>query len=541
MVEALLSGFGGGLVVSKLLDTVLPFGMTAQGKLFKRQAALQRELEKDRENFQERMEERRMRFQANLEAQRAELQKYLTERNIEANREIALFQARAMRRTQMMLAQENARNVLQDHLLQDALRTFPLNVSPLVLLHNQGHSPGHLLAFAESEQPDALSLCQAYEEVEAWRRRPEPLNIFVAPTHIDSKIKNRRALSDQIWDTVYQRIESFFTRHYSRTGSHPVIFYPTAWSDNSTPGMHAAETLHFFLKDLPCIVIEPRFDGSTFRLMFSAWGMGYNSTVHHRTELSFPVNIDIALATAAYERSRRALAALEEAERLLDPAETGFADIKKTLTRNLDLYEALHIDDRIAQGRMDEVEALGIYNIFNIEPSQDLAGLAEKFASQIGLNLAVLADIHHLRCYDAAPLLPGLLKKEFPDLYKSRPLRESIFNEYERTYTWLRREESEYDESGESRLIEAANVKKTLALTDEDEYAGSVAAMLSKYMADNFGQSRSTLEDNLSLAIELMRESDIAFFQRILEIDSVASNRTLYRRLNAKIFSLQNP
>ncbi len=105
----------------------------------------------------------------------------------------------------------------------------------------------------------------------------------------------------------------------------------------------------------------------------------------------------------------------------------------------------------------------------------------------------------------------------------------------------MRREEAEYDESGESRLIEAANIKKTLALTDEDEYAGSVAAMLSKYMADNFGQSRSTLEDNLSLAIELMRESDIAFFQRILEIDSVASNRTLYRRLNAKIFSLQNP
>ena len=51
MVEALLSGFGGGLVVSKLLDTVLPFGMTAQGKLFKRQAALQRELEKTEKIF----------------------------------------------------------------------------------------------------------------------------------------------------------------------------------------------------------------------------------------------------------------------------------------------------------------------------------------------------------------------------------------------------------------------------------------------------------------------------------------------------------
>jgi len=543
MIEALLSGFGGGLVVSKLLDTVLPFGMTAQGRLFKRQAALQRELEKDREDFQERLELRRMRFQANLEAQRAELQKYLTERNIEANREIALFQARAMRQTQMMLAQANAQNAMKNQLFQDALRTFPLNVSPLVLLENQGHKPEYLNEVVDKGQADALTLCQAYEEVEALRRQPEPLNIFVAPTYISSKIKDRRELSDQIWDTVYQRIESFFTRHYNRSGSHPVIFYPTAWSENSTPGMHAAETLHYFLKDLPCIVIEPRFDGSTFRLMFSAWGMAYASTTHHRTEMSFPVNIDMALASAALERSKRALAAIAEVEKMIDLTEIKptLAEEKKLLDQNFAIYTALHLEDRIAEGRMNEIEALGIYNIFNIKPAQDMSALADNLASQIGLNLAALADIHHLRSYDAAPLLPSLLKDEFPGFYASRDLRASLYAEYERTYTWLRREEAEYNGGGESRLIEAETVKKALDLTDDKGYINNVAAEVDKYMKENFGQSRPTLEENLTFAVEVMRPADIAFFERILEIDAVAENRSLYNRLDAKIFALQNP
>ncbi|WP_195334602.1 hypothetical protein [Bacteroides salyersiae] len=56
---------------------------------------------------------------------------------------------------------------------------------------------------------------------------------------------------------------------YNRSSNHPVVFFPTAWSDKSNPGMYASETLHFFLKYIPCVVIEPRFDGTTFRLMFS--------------------------------------------------------------------------------------------------------------------------------------------------------------------------------------------------------------------------------------------------------------------------------
>ena len=135
-------GTGGGLVVSKLLDYVVPFSWTPQGKLFKAQKAWQNELEEQRMNFQEKLEARRLRCQERIDEQRAELQKYLAEKGMKNNREIALFQARAMRQTQMLVAQENARNILHDHLLQDALRTFPLNVSPLVLLKNQSQSLG---------------------------------------------------------------------------------------------------------------------------------------------------------------------------------------------------------------------------------------------------------------------------------------------------------------------------------------------------------------------------------------------------------------
>ena len=442
----LIGGVGGGIIVSKLIDYLVPFSRTPQGKLFKEQKKWQQEVEEQRMNFQERLETRRLRCQENIEKQRMELQKYLQGRQIEANREIALFQARAMRQTQMLIAQENARNVLQDHLLQDALKTFPLNVSPLVLLKNQSQSLGHLLAFSESNGEKKTSIQQVYEEVEASRQQPDALNIFVAPVHIDSKIKNRKVLSDQIWDTVYQRIESFFTLNYNRSGDHPVIFYPTAWNDKYNPGMHAAETLHYFLKDLPCVVIEPRFDGTTFRMMFSAWGLGYNSTVHHRTELSFEINIDAVLACSVYERSRKTLNAIKEIDGLLDARQYGFGMMADSFQRNIDLFQALHIEQRMKENRMGEIDALGIYNIFKIEPVQDLATLAEYLSARIGLNLAVLADIHHLRSYDKDPVLPKLLKPYFPNLYNDKELREKLFKEYEESYIWLRREEIElYD------------------------------------------------------------------------------------------------
>lgn len=132
--------------------------------------------------------------------------------------------------------------------------------------------------------------------------------------------------------------------------------------------MHASETLHYFLKDLPCIVIEPRFDGKVFRMMFSVWGIGFGpgSDVHHRAEFSFPISLDAALARAAYERSQNALKVIEAIDEELEDANMyGFRTAKDMSRRNIELYEALHIEQRLKENRFKEVEALGVLVVFS--------------------------------------------------------------------------------------------------------------------------------------------------------------------------------
>lgn len=534
-----LGSIGGGIVASKLIDYCVPFSRTPQGKLFREQKKWQNELEEQRMDFQERLEAKRMHFQENLEAQKERFQQHLAEQNIKNSREIALFQAQAARQTQIMLAQENARNLLQDHMVQDALKTYPLNVSPLVLLKNRSRSISSLLRFSEKDGDKTTAVEQVFEEVKEARTHPEALNIFVAPVYVDSKIRNRKVLSDQIWDSIYQRMESFFTLHYNRRSDHPVVFFPTAWSDKYNPGMHASETLHFFLKDVPCVVIEPRFDGTTFRLMFSSWGIGYNSTEHHRTELSFPINIDVALACAVYDRSLKALDAIEEIDSLIDADTLGFREKRKLLKRNIDLYQALHIEQRIQENRLTEIEALGIYNIFAIEPLQDLAPLADYLSAQIGLNLAALADIHHLRSVDAEPLLPNLFKSYFPTLYKSKELRQQLADEYERSYRFLRQEEIELKAIEGVREAQFEAVKKQLELSES-----SSMEVVEKLWRDYAQKNYQIVADDFNDIVEeclygdCMTVDDIPFFESLLKNMDV-TNVKLYDALSQKLFELQ--
>ena len=534
-----LGSIGGGIVASKLIDYCVPFSRTPQGKLFREQKKWQNELEEQRMDFQERLEAKRMHFQENLEAQKERFQQHLAEQNIKNSREIALFQAQAARQTQIMLAQENARNLLQDHMVQDALKTYPLNVSPLVLLKNRSRSISSLLRFSEKDGDKTTAVEQVFEEVKEARTHPEALNIFVAPVYVDSKIRNRKVLSDQIWDSIYQRMESFFTLHYNRRSDHPVVFFPTAWSDKYNPGMHASETLHFFLKDVPCVVIEPRFDGTTFRLMFSSWGIGYNSTEHHRTELSFPINIDVALACAVYDRSLKALDAIEEIDSLIDADTVGFREKRKLLKRNIDLYQALHIEQRIQENRLTEIEALGIYNIFAIEPLQDLAPLADYLSAQIGLNLAALADIHHLRSVDAEPLLPNLFKSYFPTLYKNKELRQQLADEYERSYRFLRQEEIELKAIEGVREAQFEAVKKQLELSES-----SPMEVVEKLWRDYAQKNYQIVADDFNDIVEeclygdCMTVDDIPFFESLLKNMDV-TNVKLYDALSQKLFELQ--
>ena len=550
-----LGGIGGVMAINKIVDYVVPIKYQPQFKAQKerddrlqefqkrqqkenqlfqaerdaQQQAFQRqrdaeqrhfqmEMEANRMAFQERIEMRRLQVQKQLEEQRAKLTIALNEMNIKNSREIARFNAMAMRETQILVARENAQNLLQDRMVQDALKNFPLNISPLVLLKNRPHSLASLLRFTVGEN---CNMADVASDVMNYAENPEALNVFVAPVYVDSKIKNREILSRQIWDTTYQRLESFFTTYYNRRSERPVIFYPTAWNDKYSPGMHASETLHFFLRDMPCVVLEPRFDGNNFRIMVSSWGLGYTSTEHVRTELNFNINIDAILAYSVYERSKTALGVLNDLTKadIAETEKTPFFMQQRILERNIKLYESLRIDERIGnKEKMNEIDAFGIYNIFKIEPVQDLALLSDALSAQIGMTLASLTDIHHLRSTDTDPIFPELMKEHFPQLYSNEELRKLLYKSYERIFIHLRNEENYLLSPDERKLLvnireqQISKVRFDLELQSGENSKEEIEQQIRKYSKETFDFEDSDFRYVWETCLDEMSAKDKPFF-----------------------------
>lgn len=482
----------------------------------------QLEIEAKRLSYQERTEMRRLQLQEQMENKRMVLQESLAKRNIKNAQEIAKFQAVAMRETQILVARENAQNMLHDHLVQSALKDFPLNISPLVLLKNRPHSLSSLLRFTVGED---CNMGDVVSDVLGYADNPEALNIFVAPVYVDSKIKNRKVLSDQIWDTTYQRLESFFIEHYNRRSKRPVIFYPTAWNDKCHPGMHASETLHFFLRDMPCLVLEPRFDGQNFRLMISAWGLGYASTDHIRTELKFDLNIDAVLAQSAYQRSKKALSVIAGIVNADVPPslKASFASMESTLERNVLLYESLNMDEKIQNNQLDEIDSFGIYNIFKIEPVQDLSTLAYMLSAQIGMTLAALTDIHHLRSTDIDPILPSLLKEHFSELYAYEELRKLLFRSYENIFIYLRNEDTRLliseEDNNRLKLVREQQidlVRSELALISSSDIENEIEKKIRQYAEQEYKLTHEDFDELWDLCLDKIRMKDKPFFDPIL-------------------------
>lgn len=577
-----LGGIGGVMAINKIVDYVVPIKYQPQFKAQKerddrlqefqkrqqkenqmfqaerdaQQQAFQRqrdaeqrhfqlEMEVNRMAFQERIEMRRLQVQKQLEEQRAKLTIALNEMNIKNSREIARFNAMAMRETQILVARENAQNLLQDRMVQDALKNFPLNISPLVLLKNRPHSLASLLRFTVANNDNEVTECNLADvasDVMNYAENPEALNVFVAPVYVDSKIKNREILSKQIWDTTYQRLESFFTAHYNRRSKRPVIFYPTAWNDKYSPGMHASETLHFFLRDMPCVVLEPRFDGNNFRIMVSSWGLGYTSTEHVRTELNFNINIDAILAYSVYERSKTALGVLNDLAKadIAETEKTPFFMQKRILERNIKLYESLRIDERIGnKEKMNEIDAFGIYNIFKIEPVQDLALLSNALSAQIGMTLASLTDIHHLRSTDTDPIFPELMKEHFPQLYSNEELRKLLYKSYERIFIHLRNEENYLLSPDERKLLvnireqQISKVRFDLELQSGENSKEEIEQQIRKYSKETFDFEDSDFRYVWETCLDEMSAKDKPFFELLLpQIEDEAMQRQLKKKLN---------
>lgn len=576
LAEILLGTFGGAMILNKVIDYVVPTKYQPQFKAQKerderleefqkrqqkenqlfqaerdaQQQAFQRqrdaeqrhfqmEMEANRMAFQERIEMRRLQVQKQLEEQRAKLTIALNEMNIKNSREIARFNAMAMRETQILVARENAQNLLQDRMVQDALKNFPLNISPLVLLKNRPHSLASLLRFTVGEN---CNMADVASDVMNYAENPEALNVFVAPVYVDSKIKNREILSKQIWDTTYQRLESFFTTHYNRRSKRPVIFYPTAWNDKYSPGMHASETLHFFLRDMPCVVLEPRFDGNNFRIMVSSWGLGYTSTEHVRTELNFNINIDAILAYSVYERSKTALGVLNDLAKadIAETEKTPFFMQQRILERNIKLYESLHIDERIGnKEKMNEIDAFGIYNIFKIEPVQDLTLLSDALSAQIGMTLASLTDIHHLRSTDTDPIFPELMKEHFPQLYSNEELRKLLYKCYERIFIHLRNEENYLLSPDERKLLvnireqQISKVRFDLELQSGENSKEEIEQQIRKYSKETFDFNASDFRYVWETCLDEMSAKDKPFFELLLpQIEDEVMQRQLKKKLN---------
>lgn len=471
------------------------------------QERFQYELEAQRISFQEHLEMRRLQFQVKMEKHREEFQLALTkvqqdfqmtQTKIQQNfsRELAQFQAQAMRETQILVARENAQSMLENQMILDALKTFPLNISPMVLLNNRPHSLSSLMRYTVGDVEISGTNKQkmllkanpkdVIEDVINYVEHPEALNIFIAPVFVDSKVPFQKMISTRIWEITYQKIESFFTKNYSRDGKTPVVFYPTAWNDKYTSGVHASETLHYFLKDLPCIVLEPKFDGNKFRMTISFWGLGYASTEHHRTECDFNINTDLFIANAVYERSKNALDALKvlfNSDMLLDSEmRNKYMPLEHTFKKNMKFFEAFNlnkmneINEVERQKVFNQMSALGLGNIFTIDNTQDLEPLANYLSSQIGVLLAMLSDTHHLLSTGATPMLPQLMQKDgfFSELYADKSICMQLFNTYKSVYTQIRDEEVLLAEDEKKQFIyenrnhEINNVHDQLGISESN-------------------------------------------------------------------------
>lgn len=493
-------------------------------------------------NQRERLERDKMTLQQNLADQQERLQIYLQQQGHQNAQEIERFKALASRETQILMARENASNMLQDRLVQESLKTFPLNISPLVLLKNKPDNLTNLLRFAKISRQSNMFLpdvADVYVDVANYSKNPEALNIFIAPLHVNSTISDKDKLTQQIWDMIYQKVETYFTIHYNRRGDHPVIFYPTAWKDNSSAGQHASETLHFFLKDIPCLVIEPRFDGHSLNLMISGWNNGYLSSDHIRVQMNFKVNLYAFIIESVYSRSKKSLELLNKLGERIDDS---LKKKKEILEQNIRYYEELGLSAKIAEDNLADVEAIGLYELFDIEPSKDLKEVANNIAELLCLNLSVLADVHHLQSTDATPLLPSKYKQEFPIQYEDMDLRQQVYQCYEGVYISLRSQDASSVELTKRREMERAremqitNLKKELELINETELLDSMEEKLRKYAEEKYNITGLPLEEMWSKMVEKMEIGDIPFFSELLpNID----DRRLYKRVDKKIADLQ--
>lgn len=485
-----------GSAVSKFGERFFPYQNSKAYKQVEHNAAKQEELERMREVFQA---------------------KYL-DKTLRANKEIAVFNQVFSRQTSMLLAEYNTHFNLRHSLIQDAIRNFPLNVSPLVLLENNNINTNFLLGNNSDNNDDEQILETMFESL----GKTKPLSVFITPIHIDSRVNGKELIAAQVFDNVYSDVESVFVNEYSRNGERPVIFYPTAWNKNVKGGLHAAEELYYFLKDLPTLVVEPRFDEKKLNIMFSCWGLGYSDRTHFRQEMPLNLDWNSLLAASVYERSKQAL-------KTYNGLDDKFINEQKNMYQhNVDLFEKLNLEKRLAKrfeeiqqkGSSTELDELGDYTKLFYATSTDVQVISEMVSAAIGMMLAAISDTHHLLASDVEPQLPHIYQKYFPN-YVDKQLLNNFLYMYEQTYYKL---EQEFPEQKDKREIELLSVKKLLTIGDDsgtNSPTSEINILRNKCM--KLGASKTKVDNwnkdtCLDFYIENMQTEDREFYSYLFQM-----------------------
>lgn len=425
-----------GKVIDTLTETIIPLKRSKAYKLSKYNLDRQAEMEKIREEFQRSLQKESM--------------------------EHAEYLQLIQRHTSMLVAEQNHRSALKNIFIQDSLRRFPLKVSPYILMENNNIDTVATLCGssgdAENLRSNVLSLSM-----------PRPLSVFIVPVHIDSRLVGNEVLATQVGDNIYSNLESFITNEYGSDSPRPIKLYSTAWNSDVKGGLHSADEIYFYLKNLPSIVIEPKYDGTTFKLTLSYWSIGYEDSKQHRTEISIPLDVNVMVVQSAYNRSKKAMDVLSG----VSVASKAIQEQKASCACNVRIYEELHLSEHlenrmrelIETGHSDELKELGDYiRFFTLLPS-DISVVSDSMTVLIAMIVSALADVHHLLSNDVSPHFPSIYRHYYSDHVDTKLLRH-FSHMYEMAYIRL---SETYPEQENVRLVQKENVMALLGFSQTED------------------------------------------------------------------------
>lgn len=380
-------------------------------------------------------DEERMMYQHHLSEQQSEVRRQfeaqLHAAGLANQREINLLTAFFNRQTTLQNSILSFSNTLKSKMFDEALKTYPLNIPPLVMLQNAGVSTNsitgelvvddpiakEILSITDNGTNSKESLLSRYKSV--FRNYPIALNVFVTPLMLDSRVSSREKATTMVWDNIFQSLESLFVNEYNRCSERPINFYPAAWNQNAKPGLHAAEILYFFTKGMPVVVLEPRYDGKQIRFIFSCWGIGSEPEKQIRQEIIFDLDWNSIVLPAMYKRSVESLKKINKLKEIPQMV----ADAKKKLEHNVFMYEKLRDIDGLEDNPITE----DINKLFFLNTS-DYVPLSKLMADALGISISLIADVHHLTSRGINPHFPDLLDTNFNDAFQSltKPARHEL-------------------------------------------------------------------------------------------------------------------